>query len=99
MTRNFQVSLEGRNFLVEMHGRVVRAGFFTSRRVVAEDGPTAEKIAIDAVQAMPDLRTMVRNDEADPPRIEVEKTVLLDAFEAEPAQPGLAWYAEDDDES
>ena len=92
----YTVHLQGSNLLVDMHGRVKRAGFFTSRTFDVASAAVAEQAARRAIAEDPALRSMLRNEPGDDPRIEVEKIVEATGAEAARGEPGYAWFAEED---
>ncbi len=92
---DYLVQIEGRNFLVEMEGRVARHGFITFRIIQAADPRAAELAAVQMIRATERLREMVRNPPEDPPVIEVTSIEELESLppEDEP-EPGFIWYEE-----
>lgn len=91
----YLVEINGRNFLIDMDGRVARFGFFTNRSVDASDVAAAELAAVGMIRATQRLREVVRNPPADPPSIDVTQIDALEASdEADEGEPGFIWYEE-----
>ena len=66
---SIQVTLQGRNFLLDLEGQTRRYGFYTTRFVEAEDEAAAELAAVALVRDEPDLRDAVLNSRDDPPML------------------------------
>lgn len=89
------VTIEGRNFLVEMNGKVAAHGFVTLRFLEAADAKAAENAAVDAIRRTEGLRAIVRNPSDDPPIMDVTEIVELESFDdVETLEPGFVWYEE-----
>lgn len=90
---NYQVQINGQNFVVEMNGRVAKHGFFTVRVVEASDPAAAETAAVQRVRETEHLRKLVRNGPDDPPIMEVTEMVELDPeVPTKDLETGFAWY-------
>lgn len=91
----YVVHLQASNLLVEMHGQVKRAGFFTSRAFRVETAALAEQAALREIAEDPELRAILRNEGEQEPQIEVEKIVEIEELDPEAPTPGYAWFAEE----
>lgn len=93
----FRVMLEGRNFLIPDAGNgESKHGFFANRFVEADDGKSAELLAVDQVRKKQSLRDMVRNIATDPPRIFLRGIEEVASFDDLPTlDQGLVWFPED----
>jgi hypothetical protein len=91
----YRVMIDGRNFLIEMDGRVAKYGFFTTRIVESPDPVAAEHAAVKMIRETQRLRDLVRNDPGDPPVMDVTSIVELESEEGiENREPGFVWYEE-----
>lgn len=89
----YRVQVHGTNFLVDLEGRLAKRGFLTVRVVEASDPDQAEEAAIGTVRETQRLRELVRNGPEDPPILEVEKRVELDAgTPTDDCPTGFIWY-------
>jgi hypothetical protein len=88
----YRVQIEGKNFLLEMNGKVAEYGFITFRFVEAEDHSAAEDNAVQMLRGDQRLRDLVKNDRADPPVMDVLEIAELESVDEMPQQPGLIWY-------
>ncbi len=89
----YKVMINGRNFLIDMEGRVAKCGFFTNRFVEAPDPTAAEYAAVQMIRETQSLRDMVRNTPEDPPVMDVTS---IDMVETLPhiREQGLVFYEE-----
>jgi hypothetical protein len=86
------VTINGRNFLLEVDGQVRRVGFYTTREVEAADAAEAEVAAIQCMREDAELRARVRNPADDPPMLFVEEIAPIDAIDPDKPVPGLVFY-------
>jgi hypothetical protein len=91
-TGKYRVQIEGKNFLVDMNGKVAKHGFITLRFVEADDPSVAENTAVQMLRNDQRLRGLVKNDGADPPVMDVLEIVELESADEMDQQPGLIWY-------
>lgn len=91
----YKVMINGRNFLIEMEGRVAKYGFYTSRFVEAEDPTAAEYAAVQMIRETQRLRDVVRNPPEDRPVMDVTSIEEVDTFPPiERREPGFVFYEE-----
>lgn len=57
--------LEGRNFLIEMEGRMGKCGFYQIFFLESRSPEEAEELAVQKVRGNPDLRKAVQNSKAE----------------------------------
>ncbi len=92
----YKVMINGRNFHIDMDGRVAKHGFFTFRVVEASDPAAAEYAAVQKIRETQRLRDLVRNTPENPPVMDVTS---IDEVKASPRieerEPGFVWYDED----
>ncbi len=67
--RKFEICVRGRNFLIEEDGKQKKFGFYAARFIEAEDSSSALKIVMDSFRT--ELKSIVLNDESDPPNMKV----------------------------
>jgi hypothetical protein len=92
---NYEVEINGQNFMIDMDGRVAKHGFFITRFVEVTDPAAAENAAVQMIRETQRLRDIVRNDSGDPPVMDVTSIVELESFEGiENREPGFVWYEE-----
>ena len=77
----YKVSLNGRNFWMEIDGQPKLMGFYTTRFLEADTPELAEHFAVQIVRGDTKLREAVINDKSDPPTIHAEEVVMLQTFE------------------
>ncbi len=91
----FRVELNGSSFLIDMEGTIAKHGFITVRFVEAADGNTALREALSLMTSNNNLRITIKNEEDDPPVMDVTSVTEVESFEMqEDHQPGLIWYEE-----
>lgn len=96
--RKYQVKVEGRNFLIDIDGRLIKHGFFTTRFVEAADPASAETEAVQKMRRTQWLRDLVRNDPDDPPTLHIHEITEVDSFDGiGDVEAGATWYAEDEE--
>jgi hypothetical protein len=98
MMKKYRVMLEGRNFLVEMDGKIGRFGFYQIFFLEAASPAEAEAAAVRKVRGSPDLRAAARNAKNDPPMMYLEEIEEVPEF-AKDTRPetGRGWYSEDEE--
>lgn len=91
----YRVTINGRNFLIELEGRFARYGFHTSRFVEASDRAAAENAAVRMIRETQRLRDLVRNPPDDPPFMDVTSIDEIESLPpTEEREPGFLWYDE-----
>jgi hypothetical protein len=89
----YVVQVHGRNFLVDLEGRVAKRGFLTFRVVDVSEPAAAETAAIESVRTTQSLRDLVRNEASDPPVMEIEELREFEPGGAPKDVPtGFVWY-------
>ena len=68
----YRAIINGRNFPLEVDGKVRRFGFFQTVFVEAADPAQAELAAIGMVKANAELGKSVRNGQVDPPSLHLD---------------------------
>lgn len=91
---NYNVELNGQNFLIEFEGDLALHGFYTFRYVEAADPQQAELAAVQMLREQEGLRELVQNPPDDPPIMDVTRIVEAEFDAATVQQPGLVWYLE-----
>ncbi len=77
--RKFELCIRGQNFYIKRDGKVKKTGFYAARSVEANDMSAATEIAMDSFRA--DLKDIVVNDQADPPKLNVEEVCEVYYFQ------------------
>jgi len=91
----YHLLMNGRNFLVEMDGKLAKHGFFENFFVEAESPEEAEALAVGKIRGNEDLKAITQNPEDDPPIIVVEEMSELESFDGvETMESGKAWFLE-----
>ncbi len=78
--KKYQVMLEGKNFLLEHEGKILKHGFFTTRYVEANNPEEAELSAIDLIKNDSTLTKSVRNDDFLEPMIYLDGLSEIESF-------------------
>src|SRR5688572_25381985 len=93
---HYRVEINGRNFLINIDGRVAKHGFFTYRFVEADDASQARDRAVGTLRQESRIRDTVLNlpTESDPPIMAVQHIAEITAEEVPTITPGVAWYDE-----
>lgn len=92
----FRTFIRGEHFLLESEGQVRALGFFTTRFVEASTPADAEFAAVGLVRADAKLRTSVRNDHSDPPKMFVDEIEEIEALDVPADNPGYTFFSEDE---
>ncbi len=92
----FRTSIRGEHFLIEKDGQVCPLGFYTTRFVEADGPDVAESAAVDLIRADQKLRTSVRNDRADPPRIFIDEIEEIQFSDVPANNPGYVFFPDDE---
>ena len=79
--KKYMLMLKGRNFRIEIDGKLEKLGFYTTRWVEAQNPEDAELEALDLVRQDVSLKASVRNDRDDPPMIYLEELCEVERFE------------------
>lgn len=91
---SYQVSVNGKNFLVEVDSSLTKLGFFTNLYVQADSVQQAEFNAMQQLMEYEGLRKYVRNSREDPPVMFAEEIQEISNYdEIEQKIDGLAWYS------
>ena len=88
----YQVTVHGKNFLIDTDGRTAKLGFLTHRYLEAADASAAEYAAVQKVRETERLRQLVRNAPNDPPVMDVDAIVELSADAELPPDTGFIFY-------
>ncbi len=98
--KKYRVMLEGRNFLIEMDGKIGKYGFYQIFFLEAASPADAENAAVQKVRNNPDLRAAVRNPQEHPPTMHVEELEEVAEFPTDcRPETGRGWYPEEDEDS
>ncbi len=79
--KKYQVKLEGKNFLLEQEGKIVKHSFFTTRYVEANNPKEAELSAVALIKNDTALTESVRNNHSLEPMIYLEGLSEIESFE------------------
>jgi hypothetical protein len=91
----YRATINGRNFLLEVDGKVGRFGFFQTVFVDATDPTQAEFDAVRIIKTNAELQSSVKNRQADPPSLHLEHLVEVAPSEVPSLQPqGRTLYPE-----
>ena len=97
--RFFEVILNGRNYLIEMDGKVKKHGFFVTRYITANNPDVAEDIAVNIIRNTDSLNKLIQNKKSDPPMLYLEAMYELDSFDGiNNLEPGFGYYDETEKE-
>ncbi len=78
--KKYMVMLDGRNFEIEIDGKVQKLGFFTTRWVEAINPKEAELKAVELIKTDESLVKSVRNSKDSPPMIYLSELSEIDSF-------------------
>ncbi len=93
--KEYQVMMHGRNFLIDVDGKVARHGFFQNCFVEADSPTQAEERAVQQIRGDDELRALTRNAKEDPPILDVESMVeIKGSHDGEDVKTGKIWYRE-----
>jgi hypothetical protein len=93
--KKYSVTLEGRNFLLDIEGSVKKYGFFTTRYVEAENAEQAEMKAVQLIRKDQSLKTTAKNEGAKP-MVYLDSITELESFEGVRLPgTGYAWFPDD----
>ena len=99
----FTVLVNGRNFLIETEDGTENLGFYVQVYVKAETEAEAEVKAIEVLRGDENIRSIVKNDKSNPPRMFVEDFLAFDkppkTHKGKMVRTGMAWYPDGDDEN
>jgi len=73
--------MKGRNFLLEVDGRLRKHGFLQNLLIEADNPRQAERLAISKLHHDTVLKTLTCNPDADPPAIEMDTFWALDVLD------------------
>jgi hypothetical protein len=95
--RNFRVTLNGKNFLLDLNGEPMKFGFHATRYVKAETPEEASKIAIIRIHQHRILQESVMYEGVDRPIIDVLEIREVNSlkFMLKKSESGLEFYSED----
>ncbi len=89
----YKVSLEGKNFQIDIDNAVQQCGFFTTRFVEANDLSLAEQEAMDLVRE--ELNELVLNDRKNPPIMYIAQLDEIQSFgNNQVPGTGFTWFKE-----
>jgi hypothetical protein len=96
--RNFKVTLNGKNFLLDLNGEPMKFGFHATRYVKAETPEEASKIAIIRIHQHRILQESVMYEGADRPVIDILEIKEVNSlkFMLKKSESGLEFYSEDE---
>ena len=92
----FRTFIRGEHFLLESDGQVRALGFYTTRFVEAGGPEAAEFAAVDLIRADQKLRTSLRNDRSDPPKMFVDEIEEIEPLDVPANNPGYTFFPEDE---
>jgi hypothetical protein len=95
----YKVLLNGKNFLMNIEGKISRKGFYASRIIQASNEEEAQKLAIEMIVADQKLNNVVINTSSDSPNIFVDEVTIMKNHvsmqEKEKANKVYMFYSED----
>jgi hypothetical protein len=93
--KKYHLLMNGRNFLVDMDGKIAKRGFLQNFFLEAKSPAEAETLAVQKIRGNEDLRAITRNPKDDPPVIVLDEMSELESFDGvEAMESGKAWYQE-----
>jgi hypothetical protein len=90
----FRTFIRGEHFLLESDGQVQAVGFYATRFVEASGPGIAESAAVELIRADQKLRSSVRNDRSDPPKIFVDEIEEIELQDVPASHPGYTFFPE-----
>lgn len=96
--KKYEVTLHGKNFMLNINGEHKKFGFHASRFVIAENMEAAEKIAAILIHKNPIIKDAIINEGVDSPKIRVIKTGEINALSYffKKKENGFEFYPEED---
>jgi hypothetical protein len=96
--KRFRVTLNGKNFLLDLNGEPTKFGFHAVRYVKAETPEEAGKIAIILIHQNRILKESVMYEGVDRPSIDILEIKEVNAlkFKFKKSESELKFYSEDD---
>ena len=95
----YKVTLEGKNFLLDLEGSTQKYGFYTTRYIEANDPEEAELNAVKIIREDNQLTETIKNEQSDPPMIHLESLDELRSFDSvELPGTGYTFYSDDGSE-
>jgi hypothetical protein len=91
---SYRALIEGRNFLLNVDGRMRRHGFYQTVFVEGSDPAEAEVNAIGFVKGDDELKQATQNEQNDPPMLYLDSLEELEGVEAVPTVKGRSYYVE-----
>ena len=97
--RKYRVTINGRNYLINVEGQPKRMGFFKIYFLEARDPQEAENLAVSKIVADPKWQGTLLNSADDPPMMCLDSLAELESFEGvESVGTGYIFYPDDPDE-
>ena len=95
--KNYRVKLNGKNFKIELEGKIEKLGFYTTRWVQADNIQEAELKAVNLVREDKSLAASIRNERSDPPVIYPDGLTEIDNFDGiNVPGTGYSFYLDED---
>ncbi len=96
--KKYEVTLHGKNFMLNINGEHKKFGFHASRFVIAKDMPAAEKIAAIMIHKHPIIKDAIINEGVDSPKIRVTRTGEVNSliYFFKKGENGFEFYSEED---
>ncbi|MBI5232910.1 MAG: hypothetical protein HY880_00995 [Deltaproteobacteria bacterium] len=79
--KNYRVKLNGKNFKMELEGKIEKLGFYAARWVQADNIQEAEIKAVNLVREDKSLGAAIRNEMSDSPMIYIDSLTEIDNFD------------------
>jgi len=93
--KKYHTFIEGRNFHLEMNGKLGKYGFVTNRFIEAQTPEEAENISVQSIREDKKLKSTVLNKKEDPPTLHVTEINELESFEeVNTSATGLIFFSE-----
>jgi hypothetical protein len=90
----YRATVEGRNFLLDIDGKIRRCGFYQTVFLRCPDPSEVESIAVRTIKDDIELRQMTQNDQADTPMLYLDRFEEIDDSEPLPTANGRTYYVE-----
>ena len=90
----YRAMIEGRNFQLDIDGKVRRYGFYQTVFLECADPSDVEAAAIRVVKDDAELKQLAKNEHSDPPMLFLDSFGELDGAEPLPIAKGRTYYVE-----
>jgi len=90
----YRAMIEGRNFLLDIDGKVRRCGFYQTVFLECADPSEVEPAAVQVVKGDAELKQLAKNEQSDPPMLFLDSFEELDGAESLPTAKGRSYYVE-----